>query len=188
MLKEDETYGQECSETIMEVVIEHLGAVQFEIKARAHTIVSDQPAESGGYDQGMTPPELLLASLGSCAAFYAGPYLRKHNLASEGTRVRVLAEKEKNPARLENLRIEVDVPVPLKRCPSERHRECGASLFDSQHTAAPAKDRLCDSKSDFGLAIACGTNARDVQDLRPPWRCAAILSSSEGHVPRLSGG
>jgi hypothetical protein len=32
----------------MEVVIEHLGAVQFEIRARAHTIVSDQPRESGG--------------------------------------------------------------------------------------------------------------------------------------------
>jgi hypothetical protein len=56
---------------------------------------------------------LLLASLGACAAFYAGEYLRKHNLASEGTRVRVLADKEKNPARLENFRVEVDVPVRL---------------------------------------------------------------------------
>jgi putative redox protein len=113
MLREYETHGQKCSEAIMEVVIEHLGAVQFEIKARAHTIISDQPVESGGYDEGMTPPELLLASLGACAAFYAGEYLRKHNLASEGTRVRVLADKEKNPARLENFRVEVDVPVRL---------------------------------------------------------------------------
>jgi organic hydroperoxide reductase OsmC/OhrA len=28
---------------------------------------SDQPVENGGHDEGMTPPELLLASLGSCA-------------------------------------------------------------------------------------------------------------------------
>lgn len=58
----------------MEVTIEHLGAVQFEIKARQHTILSDQPPENFGHDEGMTPPELLLASLGSCAAFYASQY------------------------------------------------------------------------------------------------------------------
>ena len=64
----------------MEVTIEHLGAVQFEIRARQHVIASDQPPENGGLDEGMTPPELLLASIGSCAAFYAAAYLRKHHL------------------------------------------------------------------------------------------------------------
>lgn len=51
----------------MEVTVEHINAVQFEIRARGHVIASDQPVENGGYDEGMTPPELLLASLGSCA-------------------------------------------------------------------------------------------------------------------------
>ncbi|HET8667775.1 MAG TPA: OsmC family protein [Terriglobales bacterium] len=102
----------------MEVLVEHLGAVQFEIKARQHTIVCDQPQENGGHDEGMTPPELLLASLGACAGFYAAQYLKKHNLAAEGTRVRVTAEKVKNPARMENFRIELDVPLHF----SEEHR------------------------------------------------------------------
>ena len=98
----------------MEVLIEHLGAVQFEIQARHHVIVSDQPAENGGYDEGMTPPELLLASLGSCAGFYVAQYLRKHGLATEGTRVRVRAEKTLNPARVDHFRIEVEAPVTLE--------------------------------------------------------------------------
>lgn len=98
----------------MEVTVEHLGAVQFEIKARVHSIVSDQPADSGGFDEGMTPPELLLASLGSCAGYYAAQYLRKNKLATEGTRVRVSCEKVKDPlARMENFVIEVDVPLEL---------------------------------------------------------------------------
>jgi len=97
----------------MEVLVEHLGAVQFEIKARQHVIASDQPAENGGFDEGMTPPELLLASLGSCAAFYAAMYLRKHKLAELGTRVRVTAEKKKDPPRLDDFRIFVDVPTDL---------------------------------------------------------------------------
>ena len=97
----------------MEVTVEHLGAVQFEIKARQHVIASDQPAENGGFDEGMTPPELMLASLGSCAAFYAAAYLRKHKLAEEGTRVRVTADKRKDPPRLDDFRNFVDVPAGL---------------------------------------------------------------------------
>jgi uncharacterized OsmC-like protein len=95
----------------MEVTVQHLGAVQFEIKARQHTVVSDQPQENGGFDEGMTPPELFLASLGSCAAFYAAEFLRQKGLATEGTRVNVTAEKVLNPARLNNIRIEVELPL-----------------------------------------------------------------------------
>jgi uncharacterized OsmC-like protein len=102
----------------MEVTIEHLGSVQFEIKARQHTIPCDQPPENGGSDEGMTPPELMLASLGSCAGFYAAQYLRKFKLSTEGTRVRITADKLKDPARLDNFRIEIETPVEL----SEQHR------------------------------------------------------------------
>lgn len=97
----------------MVVTVQHLGAVQFEIKARQHSIACDQPAENGGYDEGMTPPELMLASLGSCAAFYAAQYLRKHKLAEAGTCVRVSAEKLKDPARLGEFHIQVESPVEL---------------------------------------------------------------------------
>jgi len=95
----------------MDVTVEHLGSVQFEIRARQHTIVSDQPPENGGFDEGMTPPELLLASLGSCAAFYAAQYLRQRGLATEGTRVKVHADKVPNPARVDNIHIEVELPL-----------------------------------------------------------------------------
>jgi uncharacterized OsmC-like protein len=104
---------------MLEVTVLHLGSVQFEVKSRGHVVVSDQPAENGGFDEGMTPPELLLASLGSCAGFYAVDYFKRQKLAVEGTRVRVTAEKAKNPARVDNFRIEVDVPAGL----SEEHRK-----------------------------------------------------------------
>ncbi len=98
----------------MEITVEHLGAVQFEIKTRGHSIISDQPVSSGGYDEGMTPPELLLAALGSCAGYYAAEYLRKNKLCSEGTRVRVSCEKVSKPvARMTDFVIEVNAPVEL---------------------------------------------------------------------------
>jgi uncharacterized OsmC-like protein len=97
----------------MEVLIQHLGAAQFEIKARQHTLICDQPAENHGYDEGMTPPELLLASLGSCAAYYAVDYLKRNKLSSEATKVRVTAEKVKAPFRLDNFKVQVDVDCEL---------------------------------------------------------------------------
>lgn len=100
-------------EGVVEIKVEHIGGLQFQITARRHTIVSDQPEENGGFDEGMTPPELLLASLGSCAGFYAAQYLRKNKLAVEGTLVRVTAEKATNPARLDDFQITVEIPAEL---------------------------------------------------------------------------
>ncbi len=61
----------------------------------------------------MTPPEFLLASLGSCAAYYAVQYLKTRNLAKTGVEVTVTAEKLKQPARVGNFRVHVVCPVPL---------------------------------------------------------------------------
>ncbi|HUX27495.1 MAG TPA: OsmC family protein [Terracidiphilus sp.] len=97
----------------MQVKVSHLGEVKFAIQSRSHTVVCDQPPENGGEDSGMTPPELLLASLASCAAFYAVQYLKTRNLAESGVEVSVTAEKLKPPARLGNFRIQVDCPVLL---------------------------------------------------------------------------
>ena len=103
----------------MEVKVTHLDQVKFPIQSRSHSILCDQPAENGGEDSGMTPPELLLASLGSCAAFYAVQYLKTRNLAESGVEVSVTSEKLKSPARLGNFHIQVSCPVPL----TEEHTE-----------------------------------------------------------------
>jgi putative redox protein len=104
--------GEESGKT-MEVNVKLRDDVQFEIAARKHTLLSDQPEENGGHDEGMTPPELFLAALGSCAAFYTSAYLKKKGLSRAGVEVRVKADKAGPPARLDNFRIEVDVPLTL---------------------------------------------------------------------------
>ncbi|SRR6266567_2217163 len=111
---------------MIEVTVKHESKVKFEIAARGHVVVCDQPADNGGDDEGMTPPEFFLASLGSCAAFYAVAYLKKKGLPNQGVQVRVTAEKVLAPARLDQIRIDVDVPGSL----SEADR---AGVNDSVH-------------------------------------------------------
>ncbi len=61
----------------------------------------------------MTPPELMLASLGSCAAFYAVQYLKARNLAETGLEVSVTADKLMQPPRLGNFKVNVVRPLSL---------------------------------------------------------------------------
>lgn len=94
----------------MEVTVQHLGDVKFEARARGHRVICDQPPANGGSDSGMTPPEFLLVSLGTCAGFYAAQYLKTRSLSTLGLEVKVMAEKAMQPARLGKFRIEVTVP------------------------------------------------------------------------------
>jgi uncharacterized OsmC-like protein len=103
----------------MEVLVNYLGAVQFEAKARTHTIACDQPEDKGGFDEGMTPPELMLASVGTCAGYYAVQYLKARHLDAGGMSLRVTSELARNPARLSTFKIEVQIPAQL----DEHHRE-----------------------------------------------------------------
>lgn len=94
----------------MEVIAQHRRGTKFEILARGHRVLCDQPVENGGEDCGMSPPEFLLASLASCAAYYAAQYLKTRRLDCPDLAIRVTAEKAAQPARLASFRIEVTAP------------------------------------------------------------------------------
>lgn len=129
----------------MQVTTRHLDGVRFSIETRGHTILTDQPVENGGQDAAMTPPELLLASLGSCAAFYAAQYLRTRKLVPEtgsnGVEVTVTAEKLKPPARLGNFVLRVTCPVALTAEQQEAmHRSVHQCVVHNTLTSQPAID------------------------------------------------
>jgi putative redox protein len=94
----------------MEVLAQYLGDSKFEVAARGHRVICDQPPDNGGSDEGMSPPEFLLASLATCAAYYATQYLKTRKLAAEDLKVRVNAEKAAHSARLSSFQIEVTAP------------------------------------------------------------------------------
>ena len=94
----------------MEVSAQYLADSKFEVAARGHRVICDQPVDNGGSDAGISPPELLLASLATCAAYYAAQYLKARQLPAQDLKVRVSAEKATHPARLASFHIEVTVP------------------------------------------------------------------------------
>lgn len=94
----------------MELKIRYMGGHKFEASTRGHAIISDQPFENDGADSGMTPPELFLASLGTCAGYYASEYLRVRRLAHSDLEIRVSGSKGDHPARFTSITVEVLAP------------------------------------------------------------------------------
>jgi uncharacterized OsmC-like protein len=103
----------------MESTIRFLDGIRFEAESRGHKVITDQPFDNGGANSGMTPPELLLASLGTCAGYYALQYLKGRNLPTDGLTVKVEAAKAMQPSRLDRFRILIEAPGLAE----ERHRE-----------------------------------------------------------------
>ena len=90
----------------------------YAISARGHEVLVDQPATDGGRDAAVTPTELLVASLASCVAFYAGRYLLRHGLDRTGLTVTAeFAMAGDRPARVSGVGLRITVPggVPPQR-------------------------------------------------------------------------
>ncbi len=86
------------------------GDMLFESKIGKHSVLIDVPAGMGGSDRGPIPPELFVASLGSCIGAFVAQYCEKNGIDDTGMRVDVTFDKADDPTRLVNLKATVMLP------------------------------------------------------------------------------
>jgi len=91
-----------------------LKQAQLAVDVRGHRLLVDQPADEGGEDQGMTPVELLVASLGSCIGYFAARFCQRHHLPAGGLRVTMAWEYAEQPHRVGSMAAHVHLPVALE--------------------------------------------------------------------------
>ncbi|MDQ1278985.1 MAG: putative redox protein [Thermoproteota archaeon] len=84
----------------MSVSVKYLDGKKFEVACRGHSIIVDQPESEDGTDKGMTPVELLNASVSACAAFYALLYLKRRIKDLNDLEVKASWEYSENPHRI----------------------------------------------------------------------------------------
>jgi putative redox protein len=86
----------------------------FLVRVGGHILSVDQPEEVGGEDRGPTPTQLFVAGLAACVAFYAGRYLRRHDVDVSGLSVESdFTMSEDRPSRVTSISIRVRVPAAL---------------------------------------------------------------------------
>lgn len=77
------------------------GATPYVVSLEArdgHHWLADEPLAAGGGDQGPTPTELLLSSLGACTAITVRMYAARHSWPLTGVEVRLELNPEGAPA------------------------------------------------------------------------------------------
>ncbi len=92
------------------IITSYAGEMSFRTRLGSHELVVDVPPSMGGQDRGPTPPELFVASLGSCVAAFVASYCERTGLDTEGLSVDVTFEKAEDPTRLTDLRVIVNLP------------------------------------------------------------------------------
>jgi putative redox protein len=86
------------------------GDMLFESKIGKHSVTIDVPDVMGGNDRGPQPPQLFIASLGSCIGAFVAQYCEKNGIDDVGMTVEVSFEKAPDPTRLINLKAQVLLP------------------------------------------------------------------------------
>ena len=94
----------------MGMTVTHREGLRFSALARGHEVISDQPSGKGGTDQGMTPPELLMASLGACIGVYVVEFAERHHLPHQGLTVDLDWERAEDPTRIARVKVQVRLP------------------------------------------------------------------------------
>src|SRR5215212_6214928 len=125
----------------MSVVVESTDGLRQEISVRGKALVSDEPKEDGGTDEGPSPYELLLSALGACTSMTILLYARRKQWPVQHVRVeldhsrvhvRDCDDCDEKDVRLDYFRKRVTVRGPLseeqrlkleeiaRRCPVHR--------------------------------------------------------------------
>ena len=104
----------------MNLSVTFRGGSKFHIQSGAHVVVSDQPAEEGGTDAGMSPVELFVGSLVSCIAFFVARYCERHGIPCEGFVVDAEYDTVERPHRVGPMTVRIQLPTTVN--PSEQER------------------------------------------------------------------
>jgi putative redox protein len=87
------------------------GGVAVDARFDGFSVRTDQPVPQGGESSAPTPFDLFLASLGTCAGFFALRFCRERGLATEGLRLTLETERDAERHRLSKVKIAIHLPA-----------------------------------------------------------------------------
>lgn len=86
------------------------GGVQVNAIFDGFEIATDQPETHGGRHAAPSPFDLFLASLGSCAGFYALRFCQQRELPTVGMRMVLTIQRHPDTKRLDKVKITLQLP------------------------------------------------------------------------------
>jgi len=94
----------------MEMTIVFPGGKKVHALYKGFTIETDQSPLSGGEGSAPAPFDLFLASIGTCAGIYVLSFCQERNISTEGARVVLKTERDREKKRISRIDIEIHLP------------------------------------------------------------------------------
>jgi len=121
----------------------HNGA-RYDIMSGKHRVVTDQSADDGRQDAGMSPVELLVGSVASCVGCVVGEFCERHDIPRDGLSVDAEWTMAERPHRVG--RIDIAIYLPHRCTPELKDRllkaAYGCTVHQSLAAALPVSVRL----------------------------------------------
>lgn len=122
----------------MKLHVAYHGGVRFDITSGTHRIVTDQPAEDGGQDAGMSPVELFVGSIASCVGYFVGRFCARHEIPQDGLSVEAEWVMAEGPHRVGKISLSIRLPHRLTHDQKERLLKAAHGCTVHQSIAVPA--------------------------------------------------
>jgi putative redox protein len=115
------------------IVLTRLDGFKFSAVCGGHQLILDLKEEQGGTNQGMSPGELLCASLGACTAMTIIRYCQTAHIPIDtGIKVEATYVSDNKDSKVEKFEIKIFLPVTSERM--ERAMNRAASLCYVKNT------------------------------------------------------
>lgn len=95
----------------MEIEVGFPGGRKVSARVGDHVVVTDQPERAGGEGSAPSPYELFLASVATCAGYFALAFCTERGLSMEGLKVNALYEKNPETKVLSSIRLSLTLPA-----------------------------------------------------------------------------
>ena len=86
------------------------GGVQVNAQFNGFEIATDQPEKNGGQNSAPSPFDFFLASLGTCAGFFALRFCQQRELSTDGLRLQLTTKHNADTKRLDRVEITMQLP------------------------------------------------------------------------------
>jgi ribosomal protein S12 methylthiotransferase accessory factor len=113
----------------MEMNISLPGGQKVEAHFKGYHVVTDQPEKAGGDGTAPSPTELFLASIGTCAGYFALAFCDKRKLDTEGLCIRVDFIANKKTYMIEKVVMDVSLPADFP----EKYKDALIKAIDLCH-------------------------------------------------------
>ena len=120
-----------------EIAVTFPGGVKVDARYGEFTIRTDQPVKAGGEASAPSPFDLFLASIATCAGYYALVFCRERKIAVEGMSLRMTWTRDPEIKMVDRILIEIKLPADFPEKYSAAVVKAASKCAVKAHLAQP---------------------------------------------------